>query len=41
MTKPIKPPPSAFIPYSDDDLDTPAIYEVYEDTVQLDGTAVF
>ena len=41
MTKPSKPPPSAFIPYSDGDLDPHDLHELYEDTVHPDGTAVF
>ena len=41
MTRPNKPPPSAFIHYSDGDLDPPDLHEVYEYTFQTDGTAVF
>ena len=41
MTKPSKLPPSAFIPYSDSDLDPPALHEVDEDPVQPDGTYLF
>ena len=36
-----KPPPYVFFPYSDCDLDPPALHEVYSDPVQPDGTAVF
>ena len=41
MKKRSKPPPSAFIPYYNGDLDPPALHEVYEDPVQPDGTDVF
>ena len=41
MKSPSKLPPSALIPYSDGDLDPPALREVYEDQVQTDCTAVF
>ena len=41
MTKPSKPPPSAFIAYSYSDLDPPLIHEVDEDPVHPDVTAVF
>ena len=41
MTRPTKPPPSDFIPNSDDDLYPPDLHEVDEDPVQPDGTAVF
>ena len=41
MTKPSKPPPSAFIPYSDGDLYRPTLHEVDEYPAQPDGTAVF
>ena len=41
MTIPTKPPPSAFIPYSDGDLNPPALHEVDEDPVQPNGTTIF
>ena len=41
MKRPKKPPPSAFIPYFDGDLDLPTLHEVDEDTVQPNGTSVF
>ena len=40
MTKPSKPPPSAFIPYSDGYLDPPSLHKVDKDPVQPDGTDV-
>ena len=41
MTRPTKPPPSSFIPYSDGHLDPPPLHEVYEDPLQTKGIAVF
>ena len=41
MKRPNKPPPSAFIPFFDGDLDPPALHEVDEGPVQPNGTAVF
>ena len=41
MTNTSKPPPSAFIPYSDGDLDPPALHELDEDSIQTDRTTVF
>ena len=41
MTKPIKPLPSALIPYYDGDLYPAALHEVYENPFQPDGTALF
>ena len=41
MTNPSKPPPYAFIPYSDGDLYPPSLHEVDEYPVNSDGTAVF
>ena len=41
MTKPSKPPPSAFVPYFDGDLDLPDPHEVDEGPFQPYGTAVF
>ena len=41
MTRPNKPPPSAFIPYSDGDLDPSSLHEVYEYPFHPDGIAVF
>ena len=41
MTRPTKPPPSAFIPYSGGDLDLPALHEVDEDPFHPYGAAVF
>ena len=41
MTKSSKPQPSYFFPYSDGDLYTPAIHEVYKYPVHPYGTAAF
>ena len=41
MTKPSKPTPSDFIPYSDGDLALPYPHEVDEYPVQSDGISVF
>ena len=41
MKNPSKPLPSAFIPYSDGDLNLPDLHELYKYPVQSYGTAVF
>jgi len=41
MSKPPKPLPTEYIPYSEGNLDPPPLHEVDEDPVQSDGTAVF